>query len=246
MLNVSKEKAFGAISSTYEGIEGIKFGKQGAVVEISFESRDAVVVALGKDLQVGEVVVPVTRCFSPRENVVPIAVLGVPFFSKEETYKEIVEVFGAYGKISELKFHCFNNSNIRMDSCSVVLDRTVDGEKGKDIPRTIDLFGKSCDLFWKEAKPFCRYCKDEGHFVQKCPKLDKKVGSKPTEVSASAQKGKSAGPIVAKAVGNVSNGAVTGGSGESVHAPASGSGNVMKVGMVTQSDRCRWGQECLI
>jgi hypothetical protein len=148
-----------------------------------------------------------------------------------------------------------------MDSCSVVLDRTVAGEEGKDIPRTIDLFGKSFDLFWKEAKPFCRYCKNEGHFVQKCPKLDKKtddsvgqaVGrgesrSKPTEVMAPVQKGKSFGPTVAKAVANVSTGVISGGSGESVHAPASGtsgSGNVMKAVVTTHSDNARGDKSVL-
>jgi len=146
-VSITKEKAFEMTSKTYEGIEGIKFIKQGKFVEVAFVSSDALMVAMGKDLQVGEIVIPVTRCFSPRQDVLPVAILGIPMYPKEDTYKEVMKVFNSYGKVLELKFHCFNQSAIRMDSCSVLLDKTLVGESCGDIPRRVEVFGKLCDLF---------------------------------------------------------------------------------------------------
>jgi hypothetical protein len=133
-----------------------------------------------------------------------VAVHGIPIYPKEETFKEVTGVFSEFGKVQELKFHCYDQTNICMDSCSIMLDRT-DIEKGSIVmPRRVEIFGKYCDLFWREAKPFCRYCKDEGHFVQKCPKLEKRKAVEGKKVM-----GKSGGE-----------GAVVGGSVNSVHAPA--------------------------
>jgi hypothetical protein len=203
-LNLSKGEALGVISEAYEGVEGVKFTKQGMFVEVAFESRGAVMAAMGKELQVGGVVVPVTRCFSPKQSILPVAVHGIPIYPKEDTYKEVVEVFGKFGKVQELKFHCYDKTNIRMDSCSVMLDRTDMEKVSVVMPRRVEIFGKFCDLFWREAKPFCRYCKDEGHFVQKCPKLEQKKNGE--------------GKQVVSKRGEV--GAVVGGSVKSVHAPA--------------------------
>ena len=176
-LNLTKGEALSLISETYQTVEGVKFIQQGKLVEIAFESRDALVADMGKELKVGEVVVPVTRCFSLKQNVVPIAIHGIPIYPKEDTYKKMVEVFSPFGKVQELKFHCYQLSNIQMDSCSVVLDRTDKNKADNELPRRYEIFGKPCDLFWREAKPYCKYCKLEGHYVQKCPKLEKKRSS---------------------------------------------------------------------
>ena len=202
-LNLTKGEALSLISEIYQGVEGVKFIQQGKLVEIAFESREALVTGVGKELQVGEAVVPVTRCFSPKQNVVPIAIHGIPIYPKEDTYKEIVEVFSSFGKVQEMKFHCYQLTNIRMDSCSVILDRTDKDKAGNELPRRLDIFGKPCDLFWREAQPFCRYCKLEGHYVQKCPKLEKK---KTEEVRQMMSRSREVG-------------VVHGGSVESVHAP---------------------------
>jgi hypothetical protein len=203
-LNLSKGEALTLISKAYEQIEGVKFTKQGQFVEVAFQSGGAVMAALGKELQVGGIVVPVTRCFSPKQSILPVAIHGIPIYPKEDTYKELTEVFGKFGNVQELKFHCYDKTNIRMDSCSVLLDRS-DMEKGNvAMPRRVEVFGKYCDLFWREAKPFCRYCKDEGHFVQKCPKLEKKKAGEGKQVMSELREV----------------GAVVGGSVNSVYAPA--------------------------
>ena len=202
-MGLSKEEAFSLITNTYQGIEGVKFLQQGKLVEVSFESQEAVKVGLEKSLHVGEIALPVSRCFSPKQDIIPIAVHGMPIHPKEDTYKEVSEAFNKFGKMQELKFHCYQNTNIRMDSCSVILDRSVKEQAAVDLPRQIDLFSKSCDLFWKEASPYCKYCKNEGHYVQKCPKLEKK------KEDEARQGGSKSGQV----------GTLTGGSSESVHAP---------------------------
>jgi hypothetical protein len=203
-LNMGKGEALSLISQTYQGVEGVKFVQQGKLVEVSFVSQEAVKVGLEKTLQVGEITVPVTRCFSPKQNVVPIAIHGIPIHPKDDTYKEVAQAFDSFGKIQELKFRFYQLTNIRMDSCSVVLDRTDKEKACTELPQQINLFGKSCDLFWREAKPLCRYCKEEGHLVQKCLKLEKKK----------AREDKQRMPRLVGA------GIVVRGSEESVHTPA--------------------------
>src|ERR1035438_10350038 len=101
-LNLSKGEALRIISEAYEGVEGVKFTKQGMFVEVAFVSGGAVMTAMGKELQARGVVVPVTRCFSPKQSILPVAVHGIPIYPKEDTYKELTKVFGKFGNVQEI------------------------------------------------------------------------------------------------------------------------------------------------
>src|SRR4051812_14839686 len=60
-----------------------------------------------------------------------------------------------------------------MNSCVVFLERPPSSPDSPHppLPRKIKLFEAPCDLFWKDASPLCRYCCQEAHWKQDCPKL---------------------------------------------------------------------------
>ena len=110
-------------------------------------------------IQVDQVPVPLTHYFSPNQDIIPIGICGIPIFPKGETHDEICKVFSAFGEVCGLKYHFFSATNICMDSCTVMLNVSQSERSYGDIPRQVEVFGKKCDLFWKQAKPFCHYYK---------------------------------------------------------------------------------------
>ena len=166
--NISKGETLQLIADQLLGVEGVKFLKQGRVAEVSFATSGAVVNALASGVHFDHVQIPLTRCFSPNQDIIPIGICGIPIYPKEETHNEICNVFSDFGDVCGLRYHFFGTTNICMDSCTVLLNVSQGEKKYGDVPRQVELFGKKCDLFWKQAKPFCHYCKKEGHFVIDC------------------------------------------------------------------------------
>ena len=126
------------------------------MVEISFATPEAVGEAVRTGVHVNQIQIPLTHCFSSNQDIIPMEICGIPIYPKEETHNDICEVFFRFGEVCGLKYHFFGSTNIHMDSCSVLLNISKDQRESGDIPRQVELFGKKCDLFWKQAKPFCR------------------------------------------------------------------------------------------
>jgi hypothetical protein len=173
-FQLSMAEAFSIIQSQFPQVAGIKFLKQGRAAEIQFLSTPNIQQALHQGLTYSNRTVPLTRCFSPESVILPITVRGLPCFLKDDTYVELQEVFSSFGVLKEVKFHYYGTSNIRMDSCTVMLDISAREDGCCGIPRQIRIHGAPCDLFWRDAPAFCRYCKQQGHIVKKCPKLERR------------------------------------------------------------------------
>src|SRR3954466_15852097 len=116
---------------------------------------------------------PMYRAYQFQQDVTIITIRTLPTFSKEDTYAELERTFQEFGDISDVQFLYYPGTSIRMDSCIVHLERPPlpSGQARTSIPRIISIFGAKCDLHWKNAGPFCRYCRQEGHWKQDCPKL---------------------------------------------------------------------------
>ena len=125
-------------------------------------------------LKVGPICISLTRYFSKRQDILLIIVYGLPIHPKPESLIEITKVFQSFGKICDIKYHCFGATNFHQNSCTVLLDISNLSGKSHDLPRRLEVFGKFCDLFWHQALPFCRYCKSEGHFIKDCLLLQSK------------------------------------------------------------------------
>jgi hypothetical protein len=188
-FQLTMAEAFSIIQSQFPQAAGIKFLKQGKAAEIQFLSTPNIQQALHQGLTYSNRTVPLTRCFSPESIILPITVRGLPCFLKDDTYIELQKAFSSFGVLKEVKFHYYGTSNIRMDSCTVMLDISAREDGCCGIPRQMRIHGAPCDLFWRDAPAFCRYCKQQGHIVKKCPKLERRKGktnqisSLPTTVS---------------------------------------------------------------
>lgn len=109
---LSKGESFQIVADQLQGIEGMKFLKKGQLIEVSFLSSEAVYEALRVGIHVGQIQVPLARCFSPLQDILPIEICGIPIYPKGETYEEICKAFFSLGKVCELKFHFYSSSNI--------------------------------------------------------------------------------------------------------------------------------------
>ena len=58
-----------------------------------------------------------------------------------------------------------------MNSAIALLEATEDATK---LPRHLSILEATCDLFWRGAGPFCYYCKEAGHWVTACKRLEKR------------------------------------------------------------------------
>jgi hypothetical protein len=177
-LNASRSDVIELISTNFENVEVVNFLKQGKVAEVTFTTSDAAFQAVEKGLYYMNCTIPLTRSFSTSQDIVGITVKNLPGRPKEETYDEILSVFGKYGTVTEIKLHYYGTSQIRMPSCAVILDITNKEEGIKALPRQVFCFGKKVDLFWKHAPPFCSYCKCEDHYIKTCPTLATKNANK--------------------------------------------------------------------
>src|SRR4051812_24731281 len=74
-----------------------------------------------------------------------------------------------------------------MDSFIAILELPM-GESLANISnlsRRLEFFDANCDLFWKGAAAFCKYCKKDGHWIIECRTLArKKDNSSPQAPSA--------------------------------------------------------------
>jgi len=182
-FQLTKTEAFSIIQSNIPQVAGIKFLKQGRAAEIQFLSTSDIQQAISKGLTHSNRIVPLTRCFSHESIILPITVHGLPCFPKEETYLEIQHAFENLGSLHEVKYHYHGSSNIRMDSCTVILDISMQENGTMGFPRQIRIHGAPCDLYWRDAPAFCRYCKEHSHTVKNCPILQcrkQKENSLPT------------------------------------------------------------------
>jgi hypothetical protein len=170
-FDATKLETLNFLHSTLENVEGIKFLRQGKVVEIAFAMEEHVDAILEAGLVFQNRQLPITKAFHPDKTILSITVCGLPFRNKEDTYHELVQVFAPYGSVAQVKFHYYTNTTVRMDSCHVVLELRTADVTVADVPRTLPVFSKYCDLFWFNAPKFCRYCKTVGHTAQQCEKI---------------------------------------------------------------------------
>jgi Zinc knuckle len=170
-FETSKLETLNFLYSSLKNVEGLKFMKQGKCVEVAFMTEEEADTLLESGLVFQDRQLPITRAFHPDKSILSVTVHGLPFKSKEETYYELIHAFAEYADVSHIKYHFYDNTTIRMDSCNVILDFSLSNTSANMLPRQIPVFGKLCDLFWYNAPKFCRYCKTEGHIVRECPKL---------------------------------------------------------------------------
>jgi len=152
-------------------VETIKFLKQGTVAEIGFLSANDLNRALQTGLAVGERGVPLTRCFSQDTSIVFLQIRDLPCNTKEATAKEITRRLQGFGVVKEVKFHYYGDTNICMDSCTAILDISEDPGKIQELRRQMLFFDAPCEVWWRDAPAFCRYCKKQGHAASGCPTL---------------------------------------------------------------------------
>jgi hypothetical protein len=157
-------------------------------VEVSFTSEQHADAVLEAGMTFQDRQLLITKAFHPDMKIYSISVFGMPFRSKEETYHELINVFSKYAKVSHVKYHFYTNTDIRMDSCNIVLDFSNTNYTVGILPRQISIFGKFCDLFWYNSPKFCRYYKEEGHAVRECRLLTvRKPGRKLPHVDTPSQ-----------------------------------------------------------
>ena len=186
-FNLSQGQVTSLVSAQFSDVETLRFLKQGRAAEIGFLSREHVQAAISSGLIFEERQVPLTRCFAIKHNVVAITIRGLPCYSKKETEEEIKYVFVPYGIVHEVQFKYYPSSSIRTDSCIAILELPM-GESLSNIPnlsRRLEFFEANCDLYWKGAAAFCKYCKKDGHWITECKSLARKKDNPLPQVSLS-------------------------------------------------------------
>ena len=183
-FSLTKEEALQLIHSQVPLTAGLKFLKQGHATEIQFDSAQHLQATLDSGLSYQNRLIPLTRCFRPEACLLPITIRGIPCYPKDQTVQEIQSSLELLGSIQEVRFHYYGSTSIRMDSLSILLKCSVPASA---IPRQIRIFGAACDMFWKDAPAFCRYCKHSGHTVRICPKLGKRKQPHPPIQEGSSQ-----------------------------------------------------------
>src|SRR3954467_981079 len=75
--------------------------------EIGFFSNEAVNAALNHGLSLDGHLVPLTRYYTLKANIIQVTIRGLPCFSKEETKEAIQEAFAPHGLAQEVQYHYY-------------------------------------------------------------------------------------------------------------------------------------------
>jgi len=146
------------------GAEAVKFLPVSQVLEVAFSSAQAAREALQKGVELKGARAPMTRCYHPSPNVIPVSILGLPIFAKDLTEAELKRVLLPHGVIVDIVYAVWGGTGLRADSCEILLDtsprRRPTGE-GIEIVHTpcaplerqIIIHGAPCTVRWRSTPP---------------------------------------------------------------------------------------------
>jgi len=144
---ISMPEITNIISATKWPVETMRFLKAGRAAELCFLSSSDLQRAINEGITYKSCDIPLSRCFGQDSTFLSITIKDLPCRSTADTQVEISRVLQQYSKPSCFKFPVYPNSNIRTDTCSVLLDISLKPSVKLLMPRQIRLFGAPCEIW---------------------------------------------------------------------------------------------------